>query len=541
MAITEYELYVAGGSFPPANGRFYDTRRSLHGRAVGARPGRGRGGRRPRRRRRARGVRGRVGRADGLRALAADAPARRPDRARRRPPRRARVARLAASCCASSPARCGCCRPGTATSRAGRTSSPGESIPSDKPNFVAFTQRVPVGVVAAVVPWNSPLLLLTLEARAGAGHRLHDGRQADRPHARDRAGAGQARDRGGHPGRRVQRHHGQRARGRARAGAPPRRRQGRVHRLDRRPASTSPRARRSHLARVTLELGGKSAQIVFPDADLEAAANGVIAGVFAATGQTCMAGSRLIVHEDVHDELIERVAARAREIVLGNPLEAATEMGPLANAQQFAQGHGHPRGGARAGRRPRSAAAARSGARRLLRRSRRCSPASTPTRPPCARRSSAPSWRRCASATRTRRSRMANDTEYGLAGSVWTLDVRRAMRVAQRLRAGTVWVNAYRVVGPNVPFGGFGASGIGRENGLRRAARVHRDALDLDRDLRRDARPVHARVTRRRADTGRTGRGRLRISGDSARDHRGCAYPAGPRLAGRGAERADRR
>ena len=86
---------------------------------------------------------------------------------------------------------------------------------------------------------------------------------------------------------------------------------------------------------MTLELGGKSAQVVFGDADLEAAANGVIAGVFAATGQTCMAGSRLIVHADVHDELVERIAARAREIVLGNPLEAATEMGPLANAQQF--------------------------------------------------------------------------------------------------------------------------------------------------------------------------------------------------------------
>ena len=70
------------------------------------------------------------------------------------------------------------------------------------------------------------------------------------------------------------------------------------------------------------------------------------------------------------------------------------------------------------------------------------------------------------------------------------------MRVAQRLRAGTVWINAYRVVAPNVPFGGFGASGIGRENGDRRAARVHRDALDLDRDLRRDPRPVHARMIR---------------------------------------------
>ena len=149
----------------------------------------------------------------------------------------------------------------------------------------------------------------------------------------------------------------------------------------------------SHLARVTLELGGKSAQIVFPDADLEAAANGVIAGVFAATGQTCMAGSRLIVHEDVHDELVERVAARAREIVLGNPLEEATEMGPLANAQQFAKVTGILERGAGPGRdrglrrRPVGRSAATSS-------SRRCSPTSPATRPPCARRSSARSWPR---------------------------------------------------------------------------------------------------------------------------------------------------
>ena len=142
---------------------------------------------------------------------------------------------------------------------------------------------------------------------------------------------------------------------------------------------------------MTLELGGKSAQVVFPDADLEAAANGVIAGVFAATGQTCMAGSRLIVHEDVHDELVERVAARAREIVLGNPLEEATEMGPLANAQQFEKVTGILEAALGPGRdgRVRRRADRTSAATSC---SRRCSRASTATRPPCARRSSARSW-----------------------------------------------------------------------------------------------------------------------------------------------------
>jgi (Z)-2-((N-methylformamido)methylene)-5-hydroxybutyrolactone dehydrogenase len=211
----------------------------------------------------------------------------------------------------------------------------GESIPSDKPNFVVFTRREPAGVVAAVVPWNSPLLLLSWKlAPALATSCTMVVKPSDHTPvtalelARLATEAGipdgvvnVITGNGPAVGRALVRHPGVDKvafTGSTRTG------------IDVAEGATS------HLARVTLELGGKSAQLVFPDADLEAAANGVVAGVFAASGQTCMAGSRLIAHEDIHDELVELVAERARRIVLGNPLEPATEMGPLANGTQYA-------------------------------------------------------------------------------------------------------------------------------------------------------------------------------------------------------------
>jgi aldehyde dehydrogenase (NAD+) len=237
----------------------------------------------------------------------------------------------------------------------------------------------------------------------------------------------------------------------------------------------------AHLARTTLELGGKSAQVVFPDADLDAAVNGVIAGIFAASGQTCVAGSRLVVHEDVHDALIERLVARAETIKLGDPQDLASEMGPLANPAQLRTVSGFVERAVHDGASIACGGSTDASLGGLFYR---------PTIVTDVRWDMeiaqdeifGPVLSVLTFATEQDAIRIANSTRFGLGAGVWTNDVRRAHRVAHQLRAGNVWVNAYRMVAPNVPFGGSGYSGWGRESGVD-AVREYTDTKAIWVDL----------------------------------------------------------
>ena len=338
--------------------------------------------------------------------------------------------------------------------------------PIDKPDMFTYTRHEPVGVVAAITPWNSPLLLLAWKmapalsagctmvikpsefTSASTIELMKLVEEAGFPRGVVNIVTGFGQD----VGEAISTHNG-------------------IDKIAFTGGEVSGRRiaqqAQGNFKRLTLELGGKSAQLVFPDANIDNAVKGVVSGIFAATGQTCIAGSRLLVHESIHDEFLEKFLALAGTARMGDPMDLATQVGPVTTQPQFnrvlsmidmakAEGAEAVMGGGKA------------------------------TRPECGdgwfieptvfagvtndmRIAQEEVFGPVLSVIKFRDDEqayaIANDTAYGLAAGVWTSDMARAFTAAKRLRAGTIWTNTYRAVSYMMPFGGFKNSGTGRESG----------------------------------------------------------------------------
>jgi aldehyde dehydrogenase (NAD+) len=342
----------------------------------------------------------------------------------------------------------------------------GRTIPIDKPGVFNFTREEPLGVVAAITPWNSPLLLAAWKlapALAAGNTVVWKPSEFSSVSALEFGGLFEQ------------------------AGFPP----GVVNIItgfgsevgeplvtnsdvakvaftggDRTGESVYQQAARG-IKHVTLELGGKSANIVFDDADMDVAVNGVIAGIFAATGQTCIAGSRALIHRPIYHHFIERLLALANTARMGDPLDLTTQVGPVTTRPQYEKVLDY------IGIAKNEGAVCRLGG----------GPAQ---RPECGSgwfveptifTDVRPDMRIAQEEVfgpvlavipfedEEEAIRIANNTVYGLAAGVWTSSMRRALMMSERLEAGTVWVNMYRAVSYLSPFGGYKRSGIGRESG----------------------------------------------------------------------------
>ena len=341
----------------------------------------------------------------------------------------------------------------------------GSTLPMDKPDMHVFTTREPIGVVAGIVPWNAEMLLTATKAApalaAGNAVVIKSSEDAPAPVLE----FAKLVDRVGFPDGvfNLITGFGEPC-GRALTSHPLVSRvafTGGVDAARKVVANTA-----GNFAHLSLELGGKSPILVFNDADLEGAVNGAIAGNFGATGQSCVAGSRVLVQAGIHDDFIRETVKRAEAVRIGDPLDESTQMGPLATeaqrdrieavvAESLDQGAVLHTGG----RRPGGFDAGWYYEPTIL----GC--------PNQAIRSTrvelfGPVMSVIPFGTEDEGVALANDTEFGLGAGVFTRDVARAHRVAGAIRSGIVWVNTYRAISPIAPFGGFGQSGYGRESGI---------------------------------------------------------------------------
>jgi aldehyde dehydrogenase (NAD+) len=340
------------------------------------------------------------------------------------------------------------------------------------PSATTYTLKQPYGVVGLIVPWNAPLAMFLAKATAAiaAGNTIVVKppelaavstlkaaallEEAGIPPGVVNIVVGEGRTAGAslasHPGVRMLSFTGSTQTGRAIIGAAA-----------------------GNLKSLSLELGGKSPHIVFADADLDAAVDGLASGIFTASaGQACIAGSRILLQSSIYDDVVARLAERARAMTLGDPLDAATDMGPVISQTQFDKirryidqaidDGGSMLFGGRSG-------AAVVGDSPRLQHGNFIEPTLVATDDSQATICREEVFGPVAVVSRfedeTDALRIADDTEFGLAAGVWTTDLGRAHRLIDRLGAGTVWVNTYRRLHWALPFGGHRESGIGVANG----------------------------------------------------------------------------
>jgi len=343
----------------------------------------------------------------------------------------------------------------------------GSVIPTDKPDILNYTKYEPLGVVACITPWNSPLPLASMKiapalaagncvvlkpsefTSASALELMKIFALAGVPKGVVNVVTGQGDDVGqalvSHPDVAHIAFTGGPVAG----------------------AKINEVAAR-HMKRVTLELGGKSPNIVFDDADLDNALKGVIAGIFAASGQTCVAGSRLLLQESIHDAFIERLVAMVRDAKFGHPADPQTQIAPISTRPQLDKIESYV------------AIALEEGAHLALG-GKRAHVAACPDgfffEPTIfthvtnqMRIAQEEVFGPILSIIRFKDEeeaiRIANDTQFGLAAGIWTGSINRAITLSNKIRAGTVWINNYRSTSVTSPFGGFKMSGIGRECGI---------------------------------------------------------------------------